>query len=150
MKEIRHKVSLFWRMKYAMRIRALYVQRKEKSMYEKLTLTSPGAPALHLDTESHMHAIDGAGKMVINPASGKPVVIALDKASWAWYAKVADFMPHKDENQMKELTALEAIHFPHEDERWRGVWVPLDYLTDEGRKKRVAKPTDGEGKDSVN
>lgn len=85
---------------------------------------------LHLDTRFHIHATDGKGNLLKNDLTGQPITIAQDMISGLWFAKVTDSMPFfgtkAQKEGLQELIDNGGIHVPHDDERFRGVWVPLD------------------------
>lgn len=93
----------------------------------------PAAPVnthLHLDTTLHINATNPDGSLVINPLTGKPITIAQDTISGKWYGLMADGFPFNpptaaNKAAVQSLADAGGIHVAHQDERWRGVWVPL-------------------------
>jgi hypothetical protein len=102
-------------------------------MIDVTTLTAPNA---HLDFDPTLSllATDKTGKLILDPDTGNPVPIALDRISGKWYAKVADSMPWKDASKMKAIPTG-AVHHAHDSERYRGVWVPIPAPSSDAPKK---------------
>jgi hypothetical protein len=115
----------------------------------------PDQARLHLDTTTHIHATDGAGKLIINQETGKPYTIAQDMISGQWYALAATGFPRLSDQELAELASGEhyasdlhaagGVHVPHDDERYRGVWVPLEGIESEVEDTagEEATPDDG-------
>lgn len=88
---------------------------------------------LNLDTSVHVHATDEDGNLIISEDTGKPIHIAQDTHSGDWYAKVGDSFPFfgsaKQKEGLQPLIDAGAVHVPHQNEKYRGLWVPLAWKT---------------------
>lgn len=94
---------------------------------------SPKVSQLRLDTSVHAFATSAAGRLLVG-ADGNPITIAQDTMTGRWWAKVQLHMPWAtNDSQLekdRESKALEflqgAVHVACDDERFRGVWMPLE------------------------
>lgn len=93
---------------------------------------SPKVSQLRLDTSVHAFATNDAGRLLIGN-DGHPITIAQDTMTGTWWAKVQAHMPwatnDSEQEKAREKTALSfldgAVHVACDDERFRGVWMPL-------------------------
>jgi hypothetical protein len=105
---------------------------------EQIAEATAPQSALRFDTSLHIHLTDADGKLVISTTTGKPITIAQDLTSGAWYAKAADSFPFHSkmlgkaarEAALAELVDAGGVHVAHDDERFRGVWVPMAWVTE--------------------
>lgn len=114
-----------------------------------LKITAPQSSNLLLDTRYHMFATHPNGKPVVDETTGKPVQIAQDLHSGLWFAKAAESMPFRQGvKALQPLIDAGAVHVPHDDERFRGVWIPLDAY--EEQREGKGEPIDllGAGADT--
>lgn len=83
---------------------------------------------LNLDTSVHTHATDADGKVILDEDTGKPVQTAQDMVTGIWYRKLADSFPFfgPKKGALQAMIDAGAIHVPHPNEKFRGVWVPLE------------------------
>lgn len=112
------------------------------------TIKAPTS-TIEIDTTQHIFATNVDGKLILSETTGKPITIAQDKRSGAWYAKAADSFPFFGTKAAKagldDLVDAGGVHVPHDDERFRGVWVPIPgqdlVLATEGSKPTKRKKT---------
>lgn len=96
------------------------------------TITAPAQSTIDIDTSLHMHATNPDGSLILSETTGKPITIAQDRRTGNWYALAADSFPFfgnkAQKGGLQDLIDAGGVHVPHDDQRFRGVWVPIAEL----------------------